>query len=72
MDLLEVIQPELQIVVAWIVLNKTQLGPAHRPAVPAFRLLACVAGSGRNDGCERRLLALKSNQAARGKSRGLL
>ena len=32
---LEVVQPELRIVVAWIVLGKADLGPPHRFVVPA-------------------------------------
>src|SRR6185437_8880171 len=36
MQPLEVIEPELRIVVAWIILNKAHLGPTHRTVVPSL------------------------------------
>src|SRR5581483_9456527 len=48
--LLEVIEPERKVVISGIVFDETQLGPAHRPIVPAVprhvRLLSIIGQHG--------------------------
>src|SRR5580698_2812919 len=68
----EVVEPESQVVISWIILDKAQLRPAHWPVIPASIFDAGFASGARNSGGRCGLLPLESHQARRGYGRSLL